>query len=139
MKKVIAIIIALAYIFCGASCKQAKDAFIEGALKKEVEKFNQGGSKMVDKDTRLDSLSVMPGKCLVYHYTTVTYTRDDLDSNALKKIMRPSIRKTIMEEKDMATLRNNEVTFRYTYYDKEGNYWFAITIRPKDYKAKEKQ
>ncbi len=136
MKKTFPILLLAAAALLGQSCKQAKDSFIEGVLEKEAREFNKTGGKMVDKETRLDSLGVKPGKCLVYYYTSLNYAKGDLDSIALKKNLRPTIRKAIATREDMATLRQQEVSFEYTYYDKNGQYWFVIPIRPKDYQKK---
>lgn len=133
MKKTTALLFLAAGTLMWQSCKQAKDSFIEGMLQKQAEEFNKTGGKMVDQETRLDSLGVKPGKCLVYYYTSLNYAKGDLDSIALKKNLRPAIRKTIATKSELATLRKQEVSFEYTYYDKNGQYWFSVPIKPKDY------
>lgn len=127
-------------ITCGGlvSCEQAKDAVIEGLLQKEAKSFNKTGGKMIDQLTRLDSLSVQPGRWLLYHYTVTEYDNTDVDSAVLKRKIKPLARKVIAGNKELELLRKNEVSFKYIYYDKNHEYWFSLDITPSDYKPKGK-
>jgi hypothetical protein len=118
------------------SCQQTKDSIIETALKKEAAKFNKTGGKMIDDETRMDSVAVTKGKVVNYYYTLIKDLKGDLDTTALKKAMRPQIKKTLSTNEELKIARKNKVSFKYHYYDKNGEYAFRMGFIAKDYIAK---
>jgi hypothetical protein len=115
------------------SCKQAGDAVVETLLRKEAEAFNKAGGKMLDSETRMDSIGVKSGRQLVYYYTLVNYTKQDLDTNIVKQKLLPNIKDVVLNNKDLKDLRDKNVDFLYLYNDKRGKYFFSIDIKPADY------
>ncbi len=136
MKKVITIILITILSLSWYSCQQTKDSIIETALKEEARKFNQTGGRMLDEDIRVDSMAVAKGKVVTYYYTLVNYEKKDLDTNFVKKRLRPEMGRRLSTNKELKLARENKVTFRYYYYDKNGQYTFRLSFVPKDYIAK---
>jgi hypothetical protein len=52
-----------------------------------------------------------------------------------KKNIESLIINTVKTNPDMAFFREKEVTMKYYYKDKNGNYLFSITVVPEQYKA----
>lgn len=118
------------------SCKQAGDAVIEKLLKNQADALNKNGGTMLDSETRMDSIGVKSGRRLVYYYTLVNYTREQLDTNVIKQSMVPNIKKIVIENADLKPLRDKDVDFYHIYRDKRGKYCFSIDVPPSDYNKK---
>jgi hypothetical protein len=115
------------------SCKQAGDAVVETLLRNQTEAFNKTGGKMLDAQTRMDSIGVRSGRQLVYYYTLVHYTKQDLDTNVVKQKLISTIKDAVINNTDLKDLRDKNVDFLYLYNDKRGKYFFSINVKPTDY------
>ena len=89
---------------------------------------------MIDSLTRLDNTIGLPGKVLQYNYTLVTIDRSNGDTTRIKAFIEPRILNTIKTSLQMKYLREHETTFNYYYRDKNGMYYFSLSITPDKYK-----
>jgi hypothetical protein len=88
---------------------------------------------MVDSETRLDAITVAGDSVLSYHYTLVNASRALADTAALRKALWPGLLSHIRVDADMKRLRDERVTLRYFYNDREGKHMVAFTFTPADY------
>lgn len=89
---------------------------------------------MLDNETRVDSVSVGPGKILTYHYTLVNRAVSELDVDQVKQNLRPSIVKTLKADSFTKVLRDHDVTFVYSYSDKNHKPVLDVTVTAADYR-----
>lgn len=95
----------------------------------------------IDEETILDSLSCAPGRNLTYHYTLLTFTKENLKPETLKAMeigLRINLIKVIRSGvKVTKQFRKAGVIFHHEYRDRDGNMVVNIVLTPKDYNFKE--
>lgn len=89
---------------------------------------------MVDSETRLDNTSVMPNNTFQYNYTLINVDKSMIDTIEFKKILEPTILNAIKTNPETAYQRDHNVTIKYCYKDKAGNYLCTILMSPDQYK-----
>ena len=117
-----------------SSCGPVVDKLID----KMVVEGNKRCPISLDSDTRLDSIT-HPGKgILEYSYTLINLSEEDLSVNMDEAV---SITKTVVTEgiknstsKELNAILQLNATFRYTYYDKNGELLFSFDVTPEEYK-----
>jgi hypothetical protein len=87
----------------------------------------------VDRETRLDSTVVLPGRVFQYNYTLVRTAGEQVDKRMMSDQLEAGIFANVRNNPAMSLQRDNEVTMEYVYYDKDGKYMFNIRVRPQDY------
>jgi hypothetical protein len=101
---------------------------------KEVKKFVKGMNKtcptMVDRETRLDNVLAFADNNLQFNYTLVNMTRDSLPIPRLKSYMEPVIINKIKNSGSLRKLLNKNLTWIYSYNDKNGDFIFKVTYTP---------
>jgi len=107
---------------------------IDIVLMKTASELNVSCPVMVDRETRLDNMIALPANVFQYNYTLISVDKEFVDTIEAKKILEPTITNTIRTSPDLKYFRDNEVTMRYYYKDKDGNYLFAISVTPEQYK-----
>ena len=85
---------------------------------------------MVDKDTRLDNASVFENT-LQYNYTLINIAKDDagLDLDGAKKFITKNAQDNLDNRPEMKTYRENKISLKYNYKDKNGKNLFDFTIK----------
>lgn len=131
--KLLGITSIIAVMLLLASCS-AKDTVIKALLDKTANDLNKTCPMMVDSETRLDNVTVLPGKVFQYNYTIVNYVKDSLDPVALQASLQPNMLNQIKTNPDLKLFRDNEVTLAYNYVDKNGIFLLKMNFGPKDYK-----
>jgi hypothetical protein len=105
---------------------------------KEVKKFVKGMNKtcptMVDRETRLDNVLTFADNNLQFNYTLVNMTRDSLPIPRLKSYMEPVIINKIKNSGSLRKLLNKNLTWIYSYNDKNGDFIFKVTYTPDQFK-----
>lgn len=91
---------------------------------------------MIDSVTRIDTVIAMPGKTVLYCYTLLWCSKDninnDLDSIDLANILYSYSRNITMLSVH-TILRNRGITFEYLYRDKDGNELTRLRLTKKNY------
>lgn len=91
---------------------------------------NKSLPKTIDKDTRLDTTTALPGNQFIYHYTLVNYRLEEIDPMEFKKEMTPLIVNGYNTSKDLKWFKKNKTTLIYKYRDVEGKEVTEIIIDP---------
>lgn len=100
---------------------------IDAALMKAASDMNAGLPMMVDAETRLDSTMGIDRR-FRYNYTLINYAADELDANAIRDSMAPSLNNTVCSTGDMKYFVDNQVPVTYAYYGKNGTEILTITV-----------
>ena len=96
--------------------------------------INKSCPVMVDKDTRLDNVMIVPPNTIQYNYTLMNIEKDSFDLTEMQEQLKPHITNTIRTSPDMKFLREKNMTMDYDYKDLNGIHLFQISIYPEDYK-----
>jgi hypothetical protein len=101
---------------------------VESGLDQFVKLANKNLPKMVDGITRLESVTIQNGDRIVGSYTITTLTKNELDS--LEEIISEFSRKIKSDfrlDPKTKILRDNNVTWVWNYYDKNGEFIFTVS------------
>ena len=105
---------------------------------REVLKFAKEMSKhcpaMVDVETRLDKVNALADNSLHFDYTLIYRDKDSLSIGNLKKFMEPEILNKIKTSPTLSKYLNKDLTWIYSYNDKDGDFIFQITYTPEQLK-----
>lgn len=105
------------------------------AIDKTVESSNQGLPKMIDEDTRLDTVSIdQASKYYSLNFTLVNYTVSDIDIGVLNDNFEQSIKPNTCGIKELKLFFSEGYTINYIYKDKNGKYISKYNILPTDCK-----
>jgi hypothetical protein len=89
----------------------------------------------IDKDTRLDSTVAGPGKRLMYNYTLINFTAEQIQIQQFLSVLTPQIMNNVRTNPDMKEYRRHKITLVYSYKDKDGKFITRIEVKPTDYKG----
>lgn len=92
-----------------------------------AEDINKELPKMVDSETRLDSV-YGEENTLGYKYTLVNTSLSEIDANILSANIRTRIVNSVCTTPDMAIYVKNKATINYNYYDKDGLFIDLISV-----------
>jgi hypothetical protein len=113
--------------------RPSKEELFSRTLVKISNSVNEQCPMVLDKDTRLDTTMAGPGNRLTYYYTLVNYLKSELDSEELKKNIKPNLINNAKTNKDMESFRLNRIELIYIYRDKENIEILRIAIQPDEY------
>lgn len=105
---------------------------IQRDLKKIATQLNRTSPQKVDDETRLDGAEALPKRTLLYKYTLISVTQEEVALSLLEKHVRPEIVKAYRTVPEMQYLRDNAVNLIYRYVDKDGKLIGDLTVGPKD-------
>lgn len=129
-------ILLLGVLLVFVSCK--KDDFSK-ELQEAASNSNKLGPQMMSDGIRLDSVSASKDKVFKYNYTLTEDEKSNVSPELLegfKKEAREEALKVIKTSEEMKTFRDNDVTLKYSYVDKNGQLLTEFEIKPADYKQK---
>jgi hypothetical protein len=93
---------------------------VDDVLVKVSAQMNKKLPMFVDKDTRLDSVSAVPGRHFIYHYTLVTFNSSDVTADKFHNVIRPRLKSRLCESAEMQNFLRNGVSISYLYRGKDG-------------------
>ncbi|HYF70851.1 MAG TPA: hypothetical protein VD884_22105 [Ohtaekwangia sp.] len=102
----------------------------EQELKRAVKTLNESCPMMVDEETRLDEVLVLPENKIAYKYSLVNMVKRDTEIQDLKASLEPEIIANVKTNPDMQINRDHKTTLIYRYLDKHGAFLFEITVTP---------
>lgn len=128
--------------------KTLRDSYVDLAIERHLEyienqlttialETNKELPKMLSSDLRLDKLVSHGDRTLEYIYTIIPDPFFDMkfsNPTLLKNRFKPSCLENIKTAEGLETLKNNSVSFVYTYLDQKGHEIVSFTISPEDYK-----
>lgn len=129
-------ILLLGVLLVFVSCK--KDDFSK-ELQEAAANSNKLGPQMMSDGIRLDSVSASKDKVFKYNYTLTEDEKTNVSPELLegfKKEAREEALNVIKTSEEMKTFRDNDVTLKYSYVDKNGQPLTEFEIKPADYKQK---
>jgi len=108
------------------------DASIDKQLMQIASEFNKSCPIMVDKETRLNNVVASTGKTVIYNYTLVDLSLEQVKIPQLQDYIRPRAINNVKTSPDMKMFRDNKVTMVYRYSDKAGKFLCDIKVTPED-------
>jgi hypothetical protein len=114
-------------------CKNADEA-MQKQMIKSANDMNKTFPAMVDRETRIDNVVVLPDKVFQYNFTFINLLKDSVDFVSMAQEMQPTVLNGVKSSPDLKTFRDHKVTFAYQYSDKNGMFMFKILITPEKYK-----
>jgi hypothetical protein len=96
--------------------------------------INKTAPLMVNGDTRFDNCIATSGNVFQYNFTLINTAKINVDTNELRKINIPTWENYVRTNPGMKPFRDNMVTVKYYYKDKNGEYLFSYSITPEKYK-----
>ena len=103
------------------------------AMTKIAAEINKESPMMVDADTRLDNVIVLPGNVFQYNYTIINADVEDVDVQVLKDYLEPIITNAVSTDPQMQYQRDYKTTMNYNYKDMNGRHMFLISVTPDKY------
>lgn len=122
------IILVSAKVFLFKTSSPDKDVL------KFVKEMNKTCPNLVDVETRLDRVSALPENCLQFDYTLIYRYRDSVAIGSLKQYMEPVILNKIKTSPELSRYLNKNLTWIYSYNDRNGDFIFKITYTPEQFK-----
>jgi hypothetical protein len=130
MKKILTILSFIFLLFVNSTYAQV---LTQNDLLEASKMVNDMCPMMVDEITRLDYTSVPSYFTVEYNYTLVSILKESLNIEIFKTIQEKIVIENIRKLPDLKPLRDNNITFKYSYYDKLHNLMFTFLITPDKY------
>ena len=127
-------ILFCAMIFIAVQVLFFKTASPDKAVLKFSKELNKTCPTMVDAETRLDKVDALADNSLRFNYTLIYRDKDSLAISNLKKFMEPVILNKIKTSPALSRYLNKNLTWIYSYNDKNGDFIFKITYTPEQFK-----
>lgn len=89
---------------------------------------------MIDAETRLDKVIASVDNSLQFNYTLIYRDKDSIAIGNLKNFMEPVILNKIKTSPSLSKYLNKNLTWIYSYNDKNGDLIFKITYTPEQFK-----
>jgi hypothetical protein len=99
-----------------------------------VKTINKSCPDMIDPETRMDKVLLYGENNLQFNYTLVHMIKDSLPIPTLKKYMEPVIYGKIRNSGTLRQFLNKNLTWIYSYSDKNGDFIFKVTYTPDMFK-----
>ncbi|MGD2092893.1 MAG: hypothetical protein PVH61_42415 [Candidatus Aminicenantes bacterium] len=135
---ILSIILAFPHSVIDRGKNQSDEHISESSLNKNLleasNKINKHCPIMINKDSKLDTTLVLPGRILEYKITLINHKVEEINTGELKKTLSLQLKNYAKTNPNMEELRKNKVTLIYYYSDKNGKYVTRIKISPEDYK-----
>jgi hypothetical protein len=101
---------------------------------KFVNEMNKTCPTMVDIETRLDKVNTLADNSLQFYYTLIYRDKDSVAIGNLKQYMEPVILNKIKTSPLLSRYLSKNLTWIYTYNDRDGDFIFKITYTPEQLK-----
>lgn len=101
---------------------------------KFTKEMNKTCPTMIDPETRLDKVIASVDNSLQFNYTLVFRDKDSIAIGNLKNFMEPVILNKIKTSPSLSKYLNKNLTWIYSYNDKNGDFIFKITYTPEQFK-----
>ena len=140
-KSILSLVITVIVLVGGSSlvmigmgaCSNQNNTF-DRQLMRTASELNSNCPIMVDSETRLDNAVALPGMTFQYNYTLINFSKEQMDVDHVKAAMYPSLLNNVKSNDGLKSFRDNTVTLKYSYSDKNGVFLFLLVVRPEDYR-----
>ena len=116
----------------GKSGSLESDNAVDKVLVKVSAQMNSKLPIAVDNDTRLDSVSAVPGQHFIYHYTLVSLNAGDVSPERFQNSVKPQLKNRLCDSTEMQNFLKNGVTISYLYKGKDGQRIGGAKFAPSD-------
>lgn len=127
-------LIFICFLTFSFSCTQKS---YETEIRDIANNANRNLPTMVDSETRLESVSPESGKIYQYNYTLINVEKGNFNATNFSERQKSKILSGINKLKNRSGFKffvENNVTFSYSYNDKNGKNLLKILISPSEYK-----
>ncbi|MEI7489066.1 MAG: hypothetical protein WCJ72_16985 [Chryseobacterium sp.] len=131
------IVLSLSSLLLLISCNKEKT--IDDELKEAAINMNKLTPQILNDGIRLDSVSAEPNKVFKYNYTLIQDVKENVteeEINTFKKEAKEGALNAVKTSADMQEFRDNDVTLKYVYYDKNGKPTANFSVTSAEYKNK---
>lgn len=101
---------------------------------KFAKEMNKHCPMMIDAVTRLDKVNALSDNSLHFNYTLMYHDKDSLIIENLKHYMEPMILKKIKTSSVLSKYIKKNITWIYSYNDKDGDFIFKLIYTPEQLK-----
>ena len=130
MKKILAITALLVGLFF-TQCTNAES--IDNKALKVVKQFNDKCPMMIDAETRMDGIEIKNSNTIIYKYTLINLSVENVDTAKFNLAVRPGIISTIKTNAGLDELKRINSSFEYYYKDRNNKFIYSFIITPDDY------
>lgn len=127
-------ILLCAVIFVAVQLVFFKSSSPDREVLKFAKEMNKSCPTMVDVETRLDKVLTPEDNSLEFDYTLIYRNKDSLSVGNLKSYMEPVILNKIKTSPVLSRYLDKELTWIYSYNDKNGDFIFKLTYTPEQFK-----
>lgn len=107
---------------------------INEQIEEKAKEINNSCPMVVNQHTVLKSVAALPNKTIRYNYTLVNMKKNEVKIDTVKKYIFPCILENVKTNPVMSFLRENKVTLKHYYSDKNGKFVTEYDITPEMYK-----
>lgn len=100
-------------------------------IKRDINMLNKSLPKMIDKDTRLENVTLI-GKDIYFNYTMVNLLTADVDIPKVESIISPNIKSSQCQDVGLRAILDEGRKLVYVYADKEGSAITKIFVSKED-------
>jgi hypothetical protein len=115
------------------ACKEQEAPAQQNPVERFAEKINFKCPFLVDVDTRMDSVHILPDSTFQYNYTLVNQVRDKMDVMGLTAYIGSQLMETVRHSSTMKFHRDQQLRMIFYYRDRNGDFVTQIIIEPEDY------
>ena len=127
-------ILLCALLFIAVKILFFKSSSPDLSVLKFTKEINKTCPAMVDAETRLDKVIAAVDNSLQFNYTLIYRDKDSIAIGNLKNYMEPVILNKIKSSPTLNKYLNKNLTWIYSYNDKNGDFIFKITYTPEQLK-----
>lgn len=131
---IIGCILLLCIILVSAKIFLFKDSSPDRDVLKFVKEMNKTCPTMVDVETRLDKVTALAENSLQFDYTLIYRHKDSVAIGNLRQYMEPVILDKIKTSPTLSRYLTKDLTWIYSYNDRNGDFIFKITYTPEQFK-----
>jgi len=115
------------------SCKSPEAPVYKNQVERLAESINFKCPFLVDEDTRMDSVHILPDSTFQYNYTLINQDKDKLDITGLRNYIGPRLQHDAMNSSTMKLHRDHNLSLVFYYRDRNGEFVLQIVLEPEDY------
>lgn len=124
-------VLVLSMMGCLVSCQYIQSG--EKAIEEEIAVINSECPKMLDSETRLEKVELLPPLRIAYYFSLVNVYRQNVDTQLFRRNLWPGLLSAVRTSPELENLRDNRMRFEYVYLDKAKQLIYTFSIRPEHY------
>ncbi|MDR0422309.1 MAG: hypothetical protein LBH72_04775 [Proteiniphilum sp.] len=133
MRKLNSILLLITLSLFLAQCSSRERA-LNRKLEEMASGLNESAPVQLDRYTRFEEASVMPGNIFRYRYTVLNVSNPDSLVESGLRSMKSNMGKAFSSNPDLRIFRENNVTVEYVYCNADGQIIRSLQITPGDYR-----